>query len=222
MNELSDRDTGGRITFRRDRSLGAVQAAIFVVVLGLIAFGFAGYVAWLKGFSPWLAASVLLVIFGVGLLVRGGRRIADFAGASRRITGIVEGVVDASTISQGAAHRDVPTGSSVDIGEGDGWHTLSMRVRADQISVLYRFDVEREVLARLSRGDEITVSCSPMFRAIRWIRIESHPGEDGGERIRVSGQSRRRVADKPIVDTGLQSRAEAVDDSQWRRPAADR
>ncbi len=221
MNELSDRDTGGQITFRRDRSLGAVQAAIFVVVLGLIAFGSAGYVSWLKGFSPWLAASVLLVIFGVGLLVRGGRRIADFAGDSRRITGIVEGVVDASPLSKGAARRDVPTGTSAAIGEGDGWHTLSMRVRADQISVLYRFDVEREVLARLSRGDEITVSCSPMFRAIRWIRIESHPGEDGGERIRVSGQSRRRVADKPIVDTGLQSRAEAEDDSQWRRPAAD-
>lgn len=197
---------------RGDRSLSAIRSAIYTLAFGPVAFAAAGYIAWLKGFSIWLLVSLALISVGAMLLVRGGRRVADFFRDSGEVTGILERKSD----SYDAPVARVATDPA---GEG-GWQTLNLRVRADQISVLYRFDVDREMFARLSRGDEITVNCSRVFRAIRWIRIESRICADCGARVPASDQACRFCKLKTSPDEGLQSHAVIEDDSQWRRPPA--
>ena len=192
-------------TLNGDRSLGAIQPAIYTLASGPVAFAVAGYIAWLKGWSLWLIASLAFILVGSALLIRGGRRVADFFRKSRELTGILERTVDASDAIAGQ----------------DDWHTLSLRVRADQISVLYRFDVGREMYAGLSQGDEIIVNCSPLFRAIRWIRIESTSCANCGERVPVSEETCRACATETAVDVGLAVHAEIDDDSRWRRPSVE-
>ncbi len=202
MIELIDTEFAEAHTLNGDRSLGAIRSAIYTLASGPVAFAVAGYIAWLKGWSLWLFASLAFILIGAALLSRGGRRVADFFRESRGLTGILERTVDASGATSGE----------------DDWHTLSLRVRADQISVLYRFDVGREMFTRLSQGDEITVSCSPVFRAIRWIRVESRPCANCGERVPVSDPACRSCAAGIAPDAGLQTHVEVDDDSQWRRP----
>lgn len=202
MIELVDPEFAEAHTLNGDLSPGAIRSAIYTLASGPVVFAVAGYIAWLKGWSLWLIASLALVLIGSALLGRGGRRVADFFRESRELTGILERTVDASDAIPGR----------------DGWHALSLRVRADQISVLYRFDVGREMFARLSQGDEITVNCSPVFRAIRWIRIESRRCANCGERVPVSDPACRACAAGIVQDAGLQTHVEIEDDSQWRRP----
>lgn len=190
---------------RGDRSLGAIKFSIYTLALGPFAFAAAGYAAWIKGFSIWLLASLALIFVGVMLMSRGGRRVADYFSKSGEITGILE------------QRSDTP-GASGAIEDG-GWQTLNLRVRADQISVLYGFDVDQEMFSRLSRGDEITVNCSPVFRYIRWIRVVSHLCADCGARIPASYSACRVCRVSAAPDTGLRSHQEIEDDSQWKRPS---
>ncbi len=206
MIELIDRDFDPEFdethTLRGDRSLGAIRSAIYTLALGSVAFAIAGYLAWLKGLSLWLIASLAFILIGSALLSRGGRRVADFSRDSKEVSGILEQTVDDSEATSG-------TGA---------WHTLNLRVREGRINVLYRFDVGSEMFTRLSKGDEITVNCSPVFRAIRWIRIESRPCANCGERVSVSEPACRACEVGIASDAGLKAHTEIEDDSQWRRP----